>query len=293
MKDSIYHNEYQKIIEISEGIYEETKSIEKLDDELKKNLRKLNDEIRYGVPIRNDNLKHFDVDMKYHLDEIREALKNVDNEDKVIAIKTSVKKLNIVIKDRKSAIESLQAMDSKVTNETVLEEDNTICDVCGYVYSKSLGNCPRCKKKNVNPGKKLLATVAIILAIIIAGGIGTYYYLKNYTETFLTIEEKTALVAFRHAKEQLLAPDSMELYECYVCETTDDRMAVYIYYGATNKGGGITDTSYLYFIEKDVVIDRYEMEDIESVTSDFTYYKLVRELLDGTEIDVKEIKKHL
>lgn len=131
----------------------------------------------------------------------------------------------------------------------LLQKSSKTCPECGNIVEINEVRCPNCgyqlnkNIKDILKYKKSIVCCAIILLIIIVGGI----IIKNNV-----YNENTAIkLAVREVQSHLLDPSSMIIYECRYLPVEEDenyredKEYVYIYAGAKNKGGGVTDEYYM------------------------------------------------
>ena len=156
------------------------------------------------------------------------------------------------------------------------------CPECGKEISDQAANCPNCgfpmnnvkgwptavpqlsdedieKRKRTKIAVGLIATGIIIVIAV--------FLISALWEETLTPQEMAVKVGYQAVKQNLLNPDSMIVYSCYAHETQSeqsrsensaedsdsdsgyennfDMIEVYLYIGAQNKSGGITDEEYV------------------------------------------------
>lgn len=168
------------------------------------------------------------------------------------------------------------------------------CPECGKEISNTTNKCPHCgyvvkprlildniKKKNIFVG--LFSAISLMLII---------FAVNSMNKSPIDIAVKRCITATR---ESLLAPDSMIIYKVYARQTLsstrkdkimieaktseeydekiaqepDDTIEVYIYYGATNRGGGVSDDEYLYVCDmKGNILDRLTEDEYEEMSGD-------------------------
>lgn len=168
------------------------------------------------------------------------------------------------------------------------------CPECGKEISDTINKCPHCgysvkprlildniKKKNVFIG--LFTIIALIIIIFI---------LTSINRDPMDIAVKKCITATR---ENLLAPDSMIVYAVYaksdlssergdailreaetseeydeiIAQEPDDIIEVYIYYGATNRSGGVSDSEYMYICDmKGNILDGLTKDEYEEISND-------------------------
>ena len=156
------------------------------------------------------------------------------------------------------------------------------CPECGKEISDQAANCPNCgfpmnnvkgwptavpqlsdedieKRKRTKIAVGLIATGIIIVAVV--------FLIPALREETLTAQEMAVKVGYNAVKKNLLNPDSMIVYSCYAHGTQSEQLMsenrannpdiksgyvdnfdlinVYLYIGAQNKSGGITDEEYI------------------------------------------------
>ena len=156
------------------------------------------------------------------------------------------------------------------------------CPECGKEISDQAANCPNCgfplnnvkgwptavprlSDEDIEKKKKTKIAVGLTAAgILIVVVVFLVLILRKDT---LTPQEMAVKVGYQAVKQNLLNPDSMIVYSCYAHETQSeqsrsensaedsdsdsgyennfDMIEVYLYIGAQNKSGGITDEEYV------------------------------------------------
>ena len=134
------------------------------------------------------------------------------------------------------------------------------CPECGHQISDQAGVCPNCgyvlkKATHFSPKPFIAGGIACACAVLVWFGV-------TQTTVFCSQEDKILLECAQQVQKELLAPDSMVLYNAEIVygkqmeaassntvsseenansgEVSNEVM-VYIYYGAGTKAGGITD----------------------------------------------------
>lgn len=141
------------------------------------------------------------------------------------------------------------------------------CPECNREISDQCNSCPGCgyvirtqKRQNTlkfTERQKTLVAIAGVLLLIVVSVI-----LLNSNGVFLSKNEKYALTAVKVIQETLLMPESIRVYDSVVYvipdKPADDSSTleakVLIYYGAQNKGGGITDETVVVFVAKESTV---------------------------------------
>lgn len=152
------------------------------------------------------------------------------------------------------------------------------CPECGKEVSDSAVMCPNCgcpinQKKKKKLSKKSIAALVIIflVMIIIVGGIA---FFKNNK----TLGEKAVENSLQTLDKILLAPDTINIHQCVSRDFTKDQdvntndellhkdVMVYIHFSSSNKGGGITESEYLFACDEDgQVIEYMDLDDMEDM----------------------------
>lgn len=152
------------------------------------------------------------------------------------------------------------------------------CPECGKEnVSDSAEMCPNCgcpinqKKKKKLTKKSIVALVIIFLVIIII--VGGIVFLKNNK----TLGEKAVENSLQKLDKILLAPDTINIHQCVSRDFTKDQdvntndelhkdVMVYIHFSSSNKGGGITESEYLFACDEDgKVIEYMDLDDMEDM----------------------------
>lgn len=129
-----------------------------------------------------------------------------------------------------------------------------VCHECGKELSDKATNCPHCgyplevqkndentavnqfvnQEESSNSSKKrkiiisVVAACIVIVILLLFGG-----------QIFQGKKTKHALDAIGLIQNELLVPDSIQIYNIV---TDEEAITFFIYYGAQNRGGGVTDT---------------------------------------------------
>ncbi len=155
------------------------------------------------------------------------------------------------------------------------------CPECGNEVSDKAVFCSNCSypfKKKKTISKKTILILSTLFVVLVAS-IFTMMFLVNKK----TLEEKAVINSFEKLDKILLAPDSINVYECVSRDFTKEDgynansnvdengnprkdVMVYIHFSSTNKGGGITESEYLFACDKDgEVIEYIDLDDVEDM----------------------------
>lgn len=133
-----------------------------------------------------------------------------------------------------------------------LNDQSNVCPECGHYVDINMDECPYCaypikekeyekKAKKSKLRKYIVTTIIVVLFFAIL--------LSITTDMFMSDDMKALKISVQEVQGRLLAPDSMVVYYCdYVYEKDDDEYYVYMYVGAANRGGGISDDIYMVHI---------------------------------------------
>lgn len=150
------------------------------------------------------------------------------------------------------------------------------CPECGQEVSDIAKSCPHCgcpivqKKIKKFSKKSIMVLLIIFLLLIITVGVITL--IKNNK----TLGEKAVENSLQELDKILLAPDTINIYECVSRDFTKDEDAntgnepykevmVYIHFSASNQDGGITESEYIFACnKKGEVIEYIDMDKIQS-----------------------------
>lgn len=134
------------------------------------------------------------------------------------------------------------------------------CPECGQQISDQAAVCPHCGYrvgKRLVPGKR---SIAVFGAVLLVAGIMLSI---SQTTVFWSKEDRFLLKCVKAIQQDLLAPDSIQIYDAGVLDCTQEesgkfvvtdengeeipinRMG-YVYYGAMTKGGGVADGLYAF-----------------------------------------------
>ena len=196
-----------------------------------------------------------------------------------------------------------------------LQEGQEFCSKCGQKVGlvvdtgvNSAGSQFNAGVNKANEKKKpiIIGVVAIVIAVIV------FSFLKFGGTLFQSNEEKLAIDAAEAVQEILLSPNSIHIMSVYVSEEIprpeddDDGIwtnrKVFIYYSATNKGGGITDRNACVWFSNDGTYSVYtEHSDTEIEYADddeALFYRLENHMIPSsseysswTEIDADKVEQ--
>ncbi len=155
------------------------------------------------------------------------------------------------------------------------------CPECGKEISDKAVFCSNCsyplKKRKTISKKTIWGLVALFVVLIVS--IFAMLLIVNKK----TIEEKAVINSFEKLDKILLAPDSINVYECVSRDFTKEEdynansdvdekgeprkdFMVYIHFSSLNKAGGFTESEYLFACDEDgKVIEYIDLEDVEEV----------------------------
>ena len=155
------------------------------------------------------------------------------------------------------------------------------CPECGKEISDKVVCCSNCsyplKKRKVTSQKPIFILLSIFAVLVV--GIFLTMLLVNKK----TVEERAVINSFKELDSILLAPDSVNVFECVSRDFTKEEdynensdvdengeprkdVMVYIHFSSSNKGGGITESEYLFACDEDgKVIEYMDLDDMEDM----------------------------
>ena len=188
-----------------------------------------------------------------------------------------------------------------------------ICPECGAKISDQSKNCISCGfpikaevEEKVSNSRKLnrkqrfiVITMSVVLILLIA--------LVFLFSNGLNKDEKIVMASCEKVQEVLLRPDTLIVYEAYVYEGDKSNQNVLLYYGAGNKGGGISDSWVLVKFDdfgESTIYHQYSeyeistMEELEGLIAKLSNIEVDKAKLatyydTTTEINVKKINDKL
>lgn len=134
------------------------------------------------------------------------------------------------------------------------------CPECGKEISDQASCCPHCGYKTSK--KPALRKGGAVLLCLLVLALGTAL-LIGQTTLLWSKEDRLLLQCVKIIQDDLLAPDSIQIYDAGVLDCTKEtpgmfvvtdenenevpiNTMVYIYYGAATKGGGVSDGLYAF-----------------------------------------------